>query len=133
MSEGYADSYYQQFPDHTPILFMASPSELGDILAFENIAPITPPALSDLTLDYEFHVYEDTAPFPHDLPPISIEIPIATSPMNTRGPPSPLTTPYAGLVSLSQAADVSSPRHTSHHVRIFSIPSAFVHLTTPRL
>lgn len=133
MSEGYADSYYQQFPgDHTSILFMASkpdsfhlggrqdtqqfvsPSDLEDMLTFENITTITPSELSDPTPGYEFHVYEDTA-FPHGLPPISVEIPVATSSMNTRGPPSSATTPHTpglispGLVSPSQAAYASSP------------------------
>ena len=127
------------------------------MLSFENI---TPSALSDPTHGHEFHVYEDTAPFPHGLPPISVEIPIATSSMNTRGPPSSATTLHTpglispGLVSPSQAAYASSPSQLAgtpptpaqsldvyspythsdpHHVRVLSILSALVPLTTPRL
>ena len=80
------------------------------MLTFENITTITPSELSDPPPGYEFHIYEDTAPFPHSLPPISVEIPVATSSMNTRGPPSSVTTPHTpGLISPSQAAYASSP------------------------
>ena len=117
---------------------------------------------------------DDTHPHPHrvsnGLPPISVEIPTATSPMNTREPPSSssITTPHnPSLVSPSQAAHAScpdqltvtpaSPAHSldvhpplthsapvslfltqhplldiSHPVRVLSILSAFVPITSPR-
>ena len=114
---------------------------------------------------------DDTHPHlvSNGLSPISVEIPTATSPMNTREPPSSssITTPHnPSLVSPSRAAYASSPSqlavtpptpvqsldvytqythsapvspflaqpppwHTSHHVRVLSILSALVPLTTP--
>lgn len=92
----------------------SSPSELEDMLTFDTITTITPSALSDPTPGYEVHVYDDD--FSHmgtGLPPISVEIPIATPQVNTRGPPSSVTTPHSlmspGLVSPSQPAYLSSP------------------------
>ena len=86
------------------------------MLTFDTITTITPSALSDPTPGYEVHVYDDDTPFSHmqnGLPPISVEIPIATSQVNTRGPPSSVTTPHSlmspGLVSPSQPAYLSSP------------------------
>lgn len=148
------------------------------MFTFNTITTITPSALSDPTPAYEMHVYDDDMTFhhiPNGLPPISVEIPIATPSMNTRGPPSSVTTPHTpglmspGLVSPSQPAYASSPSqlavtpptpshsldvyspgafthsapvspyltqhppwHTSHSVRVSSIRSAFVPLTSPR-
>ena len=86
------------------------------MFTFNTITKITPSAVSDPTLGYEVHVYDDDTPFSHmqnGLPPISVEIPVATSPLNTRGPPSSATTPHSlispGLVSPSQQAYTSSP------------------------
>jgi hypothetical protein len=132
MSDGFADQYYQQFHNDYPtsILFLpskpesiqlgsrqdphqfASPSELEDMLTFDTITTITPSILSDPTPSYEVHVYDDNTPFSHasnGLPPISVDIPVANSPMNTRGPPSATTPHTPGLVSPSQAAYASSP------------------------
>ena len=70
---------------------------------------IQPPAM-------RYTSFDDDTPYSHmqkGLPPISVDIPIATSPIDTRGPPSSATAPHSlispGLVSPSQAAYASSP------------------------
>ena len=86
------------------------------MFTFNTITSITPSALSDPTPGYEVHVFDDDTPYFHmqkGLPPISVDIPIAASPIDTRGPPSSATAPHSlispGLVSPSQAAHASSP------------------------
>jgi hypothetical protein len=85
---------------------------MEELLTFDNITTITPSMLSEPSPGYEVHVYDDNTPFSHvsnGLPPISLDIPVTNSSMNTRGPPS-VTTPHTpGLVSPSQAAYASSP------------------------
>ena len=144
------------------------------MFTFNTITTNTPSDLSDPTPGYEVHVFDDDTPYSHmqdGLPPISVDIPIVTSPMNTCGPPSSATTPHSlispGLVSPSRVAYASSPSQlvttpptpvhsldvyppfthsapvspyltqhspwlTSHTVRVSSIRSAFVPLTSPR-
>ena len=86
------------------------------MLTFENVTAITLSAPSDLIPGYEIHTYDDNTPLSQIRDDL-LSIPYVEYPHLAFAPP------YLSL---------HPPWHTSHHVRVSSVSSAFLPLTSPR-